>query len=168
MLIRPAARGDFDAIRLVELAAVETLRIAGAMSGSPAATNAEDLQDYLDQDLIYVACAEDGSVVGYCGGSVADRFLHIGEVDVHPSWQRKGLGRRLLTTLIDRGRARKLDAATLTTDRFAPFNAPFYTRLGFLPIEAEAAPRWLRETLEEEIARGLDPLRRVAMVLRFR
>ncbi|KKZ89127.1 acetyltransferase [Rhizobium phaseoli Ch24-10] len=84
-----------------------------------------------------------------------------------PCWQRKGLGRRLLTTLIDLGRARKLDGATLTTDRFAPFNAPFYATLGFQFLEKEAASLRLRKILEAEIAKGLDPLRRVSIALLF-
>jgi predicted N-acetyltransferase YhbS len=165
MLIRPADPDDFDEIRRVELAAFETLRSAGAMSGPPAATSAQELRDYLEQGLLLVACAEDGAIAGYCGGCVADGFLHIGEVDVHPEWQRMGLGGRLLGALIELGRARGLLGATLTTDRFAPFNAPFYKTMGFQLLEDKATPPWLRDILQLEVDRGLDPFRRVGMIL---
>jgi GNAT superfamily N-acetyltransferase len=154
-------------LREVELASFETLRIAGAVSGDPSASSDEELQQYLDHDLLYVVCDQGRSAIGYCGGYVAGEFLHIGEMDVHPAWQQKGLGRRLVTTLIDDGRTRNLSGATLTTDRFAPFNAPFYATLGFQLLEGDAASPRLQKILEAEIGKGLDPLRRVGMALLF-
>lgn len=117
MLIRPERSSELHALRQIELASFETLRDAGAVSGPALATDIEELQSYLDHDLLYVACDADGSLVGYCGGAVMGSFLHIGEIDVHPAFQRRGLGKRLLTTLIENGRARRLTGATLTTDR---------------------------------------------------
>jgi hypothetical protein len=53
----------------------------------------------------------------------------------------------------------------LTTDRYVPFNAPFYASFGFLRPKAQAVPQFLREKLDQEIEVGMDPERRVAMVL---
>lgn len=86
---------------------------------------------------------------------------------MHPDWQRKGIGRRLMAALLQGGRGRRLFGATLTTDRFAPFNAPFYASLGFHIAEADACPPRLAKILESEHRNGLDPLRRIAMVIRF-
>jgi predicted N-acetyltransferase YhbS len=151
----------------VELAAYETLREAGAVSGDAAASSDDELQRFLDDDLLYVACNEDGAAVGYSGGYVVDQYLYIGEVDVLPAWQARGLGRSLIMTLIEDGRRRRLAGATLTTDRFAPFNAPFYARLGFQPLEGEAVPPHLKSNLDRQVANGLDSVRRVAMALLF-
>ncbi|WP_337271490.1 GNAT family N-acetyltransferase [Oryzifoliimicrobium ureilyticus] len=167
MLIRPATSGDFDALRNVELASFETLKNAGAVSGAPAASTDQELNEYLRHGLLYVACDQKSAVVGYCGGYVVENLLHIGEMDVHPVCQRKGLGRSLLTTLLDEGRAKKLYGATLTTDRLAPFNAPFYAKYGFKLLEQEACSPRLRRILAAEIDKGLDPSRRVAMSLSF-
>lgn len=167
MHIRPATSEDFDALRKVELAAFETLRKAGAVRGPASASADQDLQRYLDHGLLYLAGNRNDAAVGFCGGHIADGFLHIGELDVHPDYQRQGLGRVLVTTLLAAGRARKLDGATLTTDRLVPFNAPFYATLGFHLIERHNASRRLRRILETEIENGLDPLRRVAMMLEF-
>lgn len=51
--------------------------------------------------------------------------------------------------------------------RFAPFNAPFYRSLGFHIVEGDACPERLNAILSAEKAKGLDPLRRVAMMLAF-
>jgi ribosomal protein S18 acetylase RimI-like enzyme len=167
MRIRRGKPTDFKALQAIELASYETLRAAGGVSGDATASSDDELERFLDEGLLYVACNKDGTAVGYGGGYVVDGYLYIGEVDVRPDWQRRGIGRALMATLIDDGRRRQLAAATLTTDRFATFNAPFYARLGFQILEGDAVHRHLRGHLDRQIANGLDPLRRVAMVLLF-
>ncbi|WP_244481260.1 GNAT family N-acetyltransferase [Rhizobium sp. Leaf371] len=137
------------------------------MSGVAAANSNEELQRFLYENMLYVTCNEDGAAVAYSGGYVVDGYLYIGEVDVLPAWQRRGLGRSLVTTLIEDGRRRRLAGVTLTTDRFAPFNAPFYARLGFKLLEGETILQHLRSNLDRQVADGLDPFRRVAMALLF-
>ncbi|WP_245441467.1 hypothetical protein [Rhizobium phaseoli] len=90
MLIRAAVFSDFAALRFVELASFETPRNAGAVNGTPTASSDEELQHYLGHALLYVACDQEGSAVGYCGGYIAARFLHIGEMDVHPVGSERG------------------------------------------------------------------------------
>ncbi len=167
MRIRQATRDDFDTLRSIELASFETLRATGAVSGEPEASSDAELQHYLDHTLLYATCDQDDIPVGYAGAYIAEGCLHIGEMDVHPDFQRKGLGRRLMETLLAEGRLRKLAAATLTTDRLAPFNAPFYASLGFRLLEKEECSPRLRTILDAEAEKGLDPLRRIGMVLPF-
>ncbi|MCF6371360.1 GNAT family N-acetyltransferase [Rhizobium halophilum] len=120
MQIRRAAANDFQALQAVELACFETLREAGAVSGVPAASSDEELQRFLDEDLLYVACDQDGAAIAFSGAYVVDEFLYIAEVDVLPVWQGQGFGRRLIMTLLDDGRQRRLAGATLTTDVVHP------------------------------------------------
>lgn len=167
MLIRHATQDDFDTLRTIELASFETLRATGAVSGEPDSSSDEELQHYLDHALLYAACNDDDVPVGYAGAYVAENALHIGEMDVHPDAQRKGLGRRLMETLLAEGRSRKLVEATLTTDRLASFNAPFYASLGFRLLERDECSPRLRAILDSEAQKGLDPRRRVGMVLAF-
>nr|WP_246499692.1 GNAT family N-acetyltransferase [Azospirillum soli] len=145
----------------------ETLRAAGAITGEATASSDEDLQQYLNNNLLFAAFDERDIPVGYGGGYIAEDWLHIGEVDVYPDWQRKGIGRRIMNALLEEGLTRKLKGATLTTDRFAPFNAPFYSSLGFQPVGGDECPERLRAILAAEQAKGLDPLRRIAMKLVF-
>ncbi|MBB6488707.1 GNAT family N-acetyltransferase [Rhizobium lusitanum] len=165
--IKRAAAEHFSALQAVELASFETLRATGAVTGDATASSEEDLQRYLDAGFLYAAFDEGDRLVGYAGGYVADGWVHIGEADVHPNWQRKGIGRRLMQALLADGQQRKLAGATLTTDRFAPFNASFYASLGFQVVEGEACPERLKAILRTEEAMGFDPLRRVAMMLAY-
>ncbi|MGV1823220.1 GNAT family N-acetyltransferase [Agrobacterium vitis] len=165
--IGPATTRHFCNLRNVELGSFETLRAAGAVTGDPAASTDEELQVYLDAGLLLAAFDGTESPVGYAGGYISEGWLHIGEVDVHPEWQRQGIGRRLINALLNEGRRRHLMGSTLTTDRFAPFNAPFYSSLGFQAIEADACPVRIKDILSAEVAKGLNPLRRVAMMLVF-
>ncbi|WP_455873297.1 GNAT family N-acetyltransferase [Rhizobium yanglingense] len=167
MFIKQASRDHFSALRTIELASFETLRDAHAVSGEPSASSEEELQKYLDHGLLYGVFDEKDVPVGYGGGYVTEGWLHIGEIDVHPSWQQKGLGRRLMETMLSEGRSRKLKGATLTTDRFAPFNAPFYESLGFQLIERDKCSPRLQFVLHSEVEKGADPLRRVGMALMF-
>ncbi|MUZ75174.1 GNAT family N-acetyltransferase [Agrobacterium vitis] len=165
--IDPATIQHFCNLRNVELASFETLRAAGAVTGEPAASTDEELQVYLDAGLLLAAFDGTESPVGYAGGYISEGWLHIGEVDVHPEWQRQGIGRRLINALLNEGRTRHLVGSTLTTDHFAPFNAPFYSSLGFHAVEGDACTARLKEILAVEVAKGLNPLRRVAMMLVF-
>jgi GNAT superfamily N-acetyltransferase len=167
LLIRTATFAVFSVLGSIEFASFETLRNAGAIGGTPSATNNEGLQRYLDHGLLYLACDQGDVPVGWVGGYITENVLHTSEIDVHPDNQRRGIGRLLLTAMIDEGRARKLDGAALTTDRFAPFNAPFYERLGFEILRAEELSSRLSKILQAEVEDGLDPRRRVAMMLLF-
>lgn len=165
--IGKASQDHFSALRTIELSSFETLLAAGAVTGEAAASSDEELQQYLDANFLCAAFDEAAVPVGYGGGYIAEGWLHIGEVDVHPSWQRKGIGRQIMNAMLSEARARKLKGSTLTTDRLAPFNAPFYTSIGFHAVEGDACPRRLGAILAAEKNKGLDPLRRVAMMLVF-
>ncbi len=165
--IRKAERADFAVLREIELAAFETLRAAGAVSGEATASDDAALQRFLDDGFLYVACDDAGTLVGYAGGYLLDGWVYIGEVDVLPDYQQKGVGRRLLLTMLEKGRDCGLAGATLTTDRIAPFNAPFYASLGFGILNVEECPQSLLDILNYQVARGADPARRVAMRLDF-
>lgn len=154
LALRQATKDDFAELKAVELAAFETLRAVGAVAGEPKASDDEVLQLYLDDGLLHVAFDGMRKIVGFCGGREIGGWLHIAEMDVHPDWQRRGIGRRLMEAVLAEGRRRSLRGATLTTDRVAPFNAPFYATLGFdVPAQGEVPPH-LREILETEIRRS--------------
>lgn len=56
---------------------------------------------------------------------------------------------------------------TLKTLRDVPFNMPFYTRLSFELIPTKELSSSLFSVIQEEIRRGLDPIRPAAMRRRF-
>lgn len=157
----------FAALRAIELAAFETLRHAGAMTGPASASSIEELSDFSRNGLLLAACTPDSVPVGFIAGQITDEWLHIAEMDVHPNWQRRGIGKQLMQAILCNGKQRGLTGATLTTDKMAAFNARFYATLDFEIVEGEARPPHLAAISEDEIAKGFDPARRVAMRLIF-
>lgn len=165
--IGPARPEHFNMLHALELAAFETLRDAGAVTGPACASSLEELSDFSRNGLLLAALAPDSVPVGFAAGKVEDEWLHVAEIDVHPDWQRHGIGRRLMQSLLRTGLQRGLAGATLTTDGIAAFNARFYATLGFNIVEGQARPPHLINTIDDEIAEGFDPERRVAMWVRF-
>ncbi|MBP7817715.1 MAG: GNAT family N-acetyltransferase [Phenylobacterium sp.] len=112
---------------------------------------------------VWVSEADDGTVTGFVATEPLDDALHILEMAVHQDHQRQGIGARLMAAALDHGKRASYPAATLTTFRTIPWNAPFYARLGFLILD-EPSPA-LQAILAEEAARGLTD--RCAMRLVF-
>jgi GNAT superfamily N-acetyltransferase len=160
---RTARRDEIEALRQIELDAFFALRDAGGVPGEPSATSAEQLLSMLDHGLLVVAADVDGRAMGFLGATQIGDELYINEIDVLRAAQGKGLGKALLVWAVEETVRRKLRRATLTTDRFVPFNAPFYARYGFRLLSDGELSGHLRQTLDHQIECGLDPARRVAM-----
>jgi ribosomal protein S18 acetylase RimI-like enzyme len=92
------------------------------------------------------------------------RELHVWEMDVHPRFQGKGIGASLMRACQVDAKNCGFSALTLTTFRDLLWNAPFYSRLGFVEINDLAAYLRLSAELEEEAQSGLSRERRCAMI----
>ena len=90
--------------------------------------------------------------------------MHLWELAVRLHDQKRGAGRALMAAVAGDARARGLRAVTLTTFRDIPWNAPFYSRLGFAEADATGDPR-LKDVLAREAEMGLDLASRCAMRL---
>ena len=149
--IEHLAGARFDAI--AELADVpEVLAPPGA------------LVEALERDQVWVAAAlADDAPVGFAYADLLDDAVHLEELDVLPDWGRRGIGRRLVETVIADARTRGRAAVTLTTFRDVSWNAPFYARLGFQIVEPGMLSPGLAAAIELEERRGLPAHLRVAM-----
>lgn len=105
--------------------------------------------------------------VGFALLSFVDELAYLAELDVLPEHGRKGLGRGLIHEAAVRAREEGFSALHLTTFRKLPWNAPFYSRLGFEFLESDKScgvlPWAIEAILEEEKAQGMNG--RVAMRL---
>lgn len=163
-----AARSEhFASLRDIELAAFETLRKTGAVSGQAMANSLEDFNNFSRDGLLLAAFTSNSTPVGFIAGELCDEWLYVAEMDVHPQWQRQGIGRLLIQTLLSTAQQRDLAGATLTTDILAAFNAKFYATLGFEIVEGHSCPPHLLSKKTEEAEMGLNSARRVAMRLSF-
>jgi GNAT superfamily N-acetyltransferase len=85
-------------------------------------------------------------------------------MDVHPAFQRCGIGSGLVRAAQIDARNTGLKALTLTTFRDLEWNAPFYGRLGFEEVTAIDAHLRLAGELANEVDDGLPADRRSAMI----
>jgi GNAT superfamily N-acetyltransferase len=152
----------------IERDGVDLLNAAGAeLPADGDLTPPEILKTCLLDGLLVVATDPEDFPVGFLAAAERDGFLYLGELDVAAGWRRLGIGRALVLWGIEEARRRSLRGAMLTTDRLVPFNAPFYARVGFVPVAESAAPPSLQEVLKREREGGLKPERRIAMLYQF-
>jgi GNAT superfamily N-acetyltransferase len=162
--IRRAEAADIPILQALERDAAELFREAGywlpALAGVRGTLDHREAQDGARS---WAALDEADMPVGFALASIVDGHLHLLEMAVARTHQRRGIGTRLLEVVLDQARWRFDPCVTLTTDRFLPWNAPFYRRHGFIALDPAGLPFELDCIVRAEIAAGLDPARRVAM-----
>jgi GNAT superfamily N-acetyltransferase len=164
--IRLTSTADIPLLQAIERDAAEIYKTVG-LSGPAfeAARSAADHIAGIDAGLSFVALDGEERLVGFALGGLLDGGAHLVELAVARTHQRQGIGKHLLVTFIDAARSRGGGLITLTTDRYVPWNGPFYRRLGFVELDATAASAALAAILRAEVVAGLDPARRCAMAI---
>lgn len=168
MRIRPATPAELPALQDIERAAGAPFRALGMAEIADDEPPALDvLERFQRAGRAWVACADadsDGDhPIGYLIGEPVDGALHIEQVSVHPDSARRGVGRTLLAYAADRARDEGLTGLTLTTFTDVPWNAPYYTRLGFRVLDDTELTPGLRRIRVHEGELGLDRWPRVCM-----
>jgi GNAT superfamily N-acetyltransferase len=157
--IRPALRDDLDEIVRVERAANSLYAAYGLAEHIDALSTPRDVViEGIDAGLAWVA-VDDGSLVGFVLAHACDRDVHLDEIDVVPSRLRRGLGTRLLDTVLEAARARGAERMTLLTVDFVPWTLGFYAQHGFRVLAARELDARLLDVLQIE-ARSVDPSQR--------
>lgn len=168
--IRPAVRHDIEPLRSAEEAAAQRFRSIGmAWLADASVTPPDIVRRYVDAGTALVAVPPTNGIAGFAFYEVTGDTCYLAELSVVPAYA----GRRLGAKLIDRAAARAVRAGAvrmiLRTFRDVPWNAPYYARLGFLPVPptAQTAPPFTQPPLDgivsSEAAGGLDPTRRMFM-----
>lgn len=124
------------------------LRFGGAYTDRP--FSEELFSRHIAQGNITVVVDPRGAPCGYSlafpiGG---DLFLH--HLFVKKSYGGLGLGVKLLTALAERTETNQLRAITLCTARDVTWNAPYYSRHGFILLSDEKMPEYLKGELERD------------------
>ncbi|HDY75023.1 MAG TPA: N-acetyltransferase [Candidatus Marinimicrobia bacterium] len=144
-----------------ELFPVEDLPLALRSETNPI----EVFEEALSEQKLWIAVDENqDKAVGFAFLSDKCGQLHLRELGVHPEHGRQGLGTNLLKNVIIWAKNQKYNQLSLTTFRHLPWNAPFYTKLGFKMIEQSKLNSCLNKLLDEE-SKGLDKSKRVLMSL---
>ena len=126
ILIRPAAAGDVDAI-------FELLELYTA-SGIVLKRSKEDIAGYLKN---FVVAVDNGSVCGCCAArNFGNDLFEVRSLVVSPECQGKGIGRKLVTFIIDRLDCEGADWRLFTLT----LQDKFFQTLGFEIVEKEIFP----------------------------
>ncbi|WP_072691344.1 GNAT family N-acetyltransferase [Rhodococcus marinonascens] len=163
-MIRSAVSTDLPALQDIEIAAGAPFRDIGmdAVADDPPFT-LEELTEYLQTECLWVAVDAHDTPVAYALVALVDGGAHIEQVSVHPSHARQRLGALLLDEISAWAAARGLSALTLTTFVGVPWNAPYYERLGFRPLEEGDMTPGLSRIREAEARHRLAAWPRVTM-----
>lgn len=164
-MIRLATPADLPAVRDVEVSAGTIF--AGThmnFAANHAPNHPADLLAAIRRRLMWVAVTHEG-VIGFLFAEPCAEGLYLRELAVAATAQQQGHGTALMATGIAAARERGDPLLILTTDRTLPWNAPFYTRLGFRITEDATIPREARRRLANQYAAGFSPDHRCAMVM---
>ena len=93
-------------------------------------------------------------VQGFAVLELVDGAVHLEQLSVHPAAGRRGVGAALLAATADATREVGADRVTLVTYADVPWNAPYYARHGWQPLD-QPTPG-LRALRAREVALGLD------------
>jgi GNAT superfamily N-acetyltransferase len=114
---------------------------------------------------VFVATERSAMPIGYAVTRLLGGYTHLRELAVHPGHGRRGLGRALVGAVIAAARKAGHPGVSLSTFRDVPFNQPFYEKMGFREPARGRAPEVLIRQFEQEIPPGIDPGKRVLLVL---
>ncbi|HEX4865736.1 MAG TPA: GNAT family N-acetyltransferase [Acidimicrobiales bacterium] len=126
--VRVADPSEWDYLREIEDAADQMFAEVGI-----GPFNVVEEDDHLSQAAVVLVSGDPPT--GFACVDVVDGGAHLWQLSVHPSWGRRGIGRRLVEAVCDWASANGYPAVTLTTFRDVPWNAPFYSSLGFRVLE---------------------------------
>ena len=148
----------------MERAAAELFRPLGLLTltddGAGVQSEADHARAIANGLSLVLEC--NGERAGFAMGEPRDLDVYLQEIDVHPDFQRRGLGAILLNAFIEDARARGAASVILSTFRHVPWNAPFYAKHGFAELPQTDYRPWMR-AIEQEQAKMLDLSTRLFM-----
>lgn len=160
-----AKRDHLEQLQQIELAAAAIFSEVDVPENiRSTATSLDDLASAQADGMLWIALSSDGTPVGFAIVRIVDGLAYLQEIDVHPDHGRRGIGTSLIHSVCAWARSHRIPAVTLTTFRHLPWNAPFYKRLRFRSLKQDELTPGLAAVLAGEVARGLDPAKRVAML----
>lgn len=164
--VREARGDDLATLPHVEHAAAQMfLATAYPEIAAEQPSSAEDFRQWLERGSLFVAVTALDTPVGFAIVFALDGDAYLHELDVHPEHSRRGVGRLLIEHV--RSWAARCGHARVALSTFTdvPWNAPYYSRVGFRELPEEQVGAGLREVRCRERKAGLNVARRVFMVL---
>ena len=163
--IRDARLTDIEQLPAIELSAAQSFRsVPGLAWIATSETMPEEAhRSSIQTKTCWVAVDTADTPVGFLTASVKHKDVHILEMSVASSWQKCGIGKALLQHLKHWALRKELADITLTTFQEIPWNAPFYSKMGFVILTHDELNQRLISILDREQAHGFPEGSRCAM-----
>jgi GNAT superfamily N-acetyltransferase len=126
-------------------------------------TDRDTLREAQEGGRLWMAVDEAQRPVGFALVVVLDGEAYLDEVDVHPRHARRGIGTRLVNTVIGWAESHEFSSLSLITFRHLPWNARFYEKFGFLPLAQYELGPAMSQILMEEAEAGINVANRIGM-----
>ncbi|HEY9599070.1 MAG TPA: GNAT family N-acetyltransferase [Cyanophyceae cyanobacterium] len=166
------ARYKIRSARFEELALLASIELAAAklFLGTPYSflVNAAPLpldlvQQRFKAGQVWVAADSRNGVVGYALTQEVDATLYLQQIDVDPAHGRRGIGSALVNTVLAWAKRQGYSVMALSTFRDIPWNAPFYSKLGFYILNESELTAGFQHIRLQEAEAGLPVANRVIM-----
>jgi predicted N-acetyltransferase YhbS len=112
---------------------------------------------------VWVAVDQHDSVVGYAITGEVDDTIYLQQIDVDPEHGQRGLGYALVNTVCTWAQLHGYRVISLSTFRDIPWNAPFYSKLGFRILDESELTIGFQQIRLQELQAGLPISERVIM-----
>ncbi|ANW17448.1 GNAT family N-acetyltransferase [Streptomyces clavuligerus] len=164
MPIRAATAAELPRLQEIERVAGEPFRALGmAAVADDEPPSLDLLEEFRAAGRAWVSVDGGNRPLAYLIHEDVDGAAHVEQVSVDPAAAHRRLGSGLIDHLAGRAAAGGLTALTLTTFAEVPWNAPYYTRLGFRVLAEAELTEGLRAIRHTEQEIGLDRWPRVCM-----
>jgi GNAT superfamily N-acetyltransferase len=161
--IRPAKPQDISLLPEIERASARLFDGLELVQDLDHTVSKKELEQAQKDGRLWVAIGPREQTVGFAMATIVDDLAHLGELDVHPDHARRGLGTALVESVCEWAKNTGFTAITLSTFRDVPWNAPFYTKLGFRILMKDELTVGLCQLREIEARLGLPISERVMM-----
>jgi predicted N-acetyltransferase YhbS len=121
------------------------------------------VQQQFHAERVWVAVDCHEIVVGYAIAREVDNTLYLQQIDVAPEHGRRGIGSALVSTVCDWAQQQGYGIVSLSTFRDIPWNAPFYSKLGFRALDEADLTTGFQQIRLKEFEAGLPIVDRVIM-----
>jgi GNAT superfamily N-acetyltransferase len=121
------------------------------------------IQQRFQVGQVWVALDPQNVVVGFAITREVNDTIYLQEMDVDPKHGRRGLGSALVETVCDWAQLQGYGTISLSTFRDLPWNAPFYSKLGFRILDESRLTIGFQQIKRQELEAGLPISDRVIM-----
>jgi ribosomal-protein-alanine N-acetyltransferase len=159
MVARPPLALRIEPMTLDDIPAVHAIERASFSVPWPDDAYRNEIQT--NRLATYVVARADDAVIGFAGLWIMVDEAHITTFAVHPGWRRRGIGERLLLSLLDLAVARRAREATLEVRLSNMPARRLYEKYGFRPVGIR--PRYYSNDGEDALIMTTDALGSVSM-----